>query len=112
MRNSFSVTLLLEDPTLDQPLNGTGGRLTIWEDQGQVGVHQPDTPFGTPVLNDVDPMNPKRLPDGAFPLAALINDTAVLAVPPQAVEAMNAAERSKNLFALWTLATATIANLS
>ncbi len=77
----FSVTLLLEDPTLDQPLNGTGGRLTIWEDQGQVGVHQPDTPFGTPVLNDVDPMNPKRLPDGAFPLAALINDTAVLAVP-------------------------------
>jgi hypothetical protein len=77
----FSVTLLLEDPTLDQPLNGTGGRLTIWEDQGQVGVHQPDTPFGTPVLNDVDPMNPKRLADGPFPLAALINDTAVLAVP-------------------------------
>ena len=83
----FSVTLLLEDPTLDQPLNGTGGRLTIWEDQGQVGVHQPDTPFGTPVLNDVDPMNPKRLPDGAFPLAALINDTAVLAVPLSGITA-------------------------
>ena len=82
----FSVTLLLEDPTLDQPLAGTGGRLTVWEDQGQTGVHQPDS-YVPAALNDVDPANPQRLPNGPFPVAPAIGDNSVMVVPLTGISA-------------------------
>lgn len=73
----FTVTLLLEDPTLDQPLAGTNGKLTIWEDQGLVGTHQPDTytPNVAPFTGGAYP----ALPAG-FPAVPLASDTGIMVV--------------------------------